>query len=43
MYLWNDCKFGPQVMQANLRYLNIIDGDLAFSGFQQTEEAERHG
>lgn len=43
MYLWNDGEFGPQVMQAYLCYLNLVDGDLSGRCFQESEEAERHG
>lgn len=43
MYLWNDGEFGPQVVQADLRYLHLVDGDLSCCSFQQSEEAQRHG
>lgn len=43
VYLWNDGEFGPQVVQADLRYLHLVDGDLSCCSFQQPEEAERHG
>lgn len=43
VYLWNDGEFGPQVMQAYLSYLHLVDGDLSCCSFQQSEEAESHG
>lgn len=43
VYLWNDGEFGPQVVQAYLRYLHPVDGDLSCCSFQQSEEAQRHG
>lgn len=43
VYLWDDGEFGPQVVQADLRYLHLVDGDLSRCGFQQPEEAQRHG
>lgn len=42
-YLWNDGEFGPQVMEANISYLDLVNGDLSPCSLQQSEEAECHG
>lgn len=43
MYLWDDGKLGPQVVQAYLGYLHTVYGDLSRGSFKQPEEAQRHG